>query len=114
MRESLEADLELQRSRVMRHAIVTIQKWVRGYQTRHRYLRKREAAILLQSQVRKMVERERFMKIKRGMILIQALQRGRMQRRVYQKVGQESNLSNKVQIIENSFGFIRKGSKKNV
>ncbi|XP_071797205.1 unconventional myosin-XV-like isoform X2 [Asterias amurensis] len=86
MRESLEADLELQRSRVMRHAIVTIQKWVRGYQTRHRYLRKREAAILLQSQARKMVERERFMKIKRGMILIQALQRGRMQRRLYQKM----------------------------
>lgn len=86
MRESLETNLELQRSRVMRHAIVTIQKWVRCYQMRQRYLRQREAVILLQSQVRRMIVRERFMKMKRGMILIQAAHRGRMQRRLYREV----------------------------
>ncbi|XP_038064735.1 unconventional myosin-XV-like [Patiria miniata] len=86
MRESLETSLEHQRSRVIRHAVVTIQKWVRRFQTRQRYLRQRDAVILIQAQIKGRRERGRYIKGRRGMIRLQALHRGRMQRRRYQQM----------------------------
>ena len=93
MREALEASLEQQRSRIIRHAVITIQKWVRCYQTRQGYLKQRQAAILIQAQVRGRRERVRYVKARKGMILLQAIHRGRMQRKRYQQVGARSLLS---------------------
>ncbi|XP_022092441.1 unconventional myosin-XV-like [Acanthaster planci] len=83
MRESLETSLEHQRSRVIRHAAVTIQKWVRRHHAQRRYRRQREAVILIQAQVKGRRERTRYVKARRGMILLQAVHRGRRQRRRY-------------------------------
>ncbi|KFM71859.1 Unconventionnal myosin-X, partial [Stegodyphus mimosarum] len=52
LRESLEQALEKERVNILRGSVVTIQRYVRGYQARKRYHAMRQSAVKIQTAYR--------------------------------------------------------------
>uniref|UniRef100_UPI00398E9CA0 unconventional myosin-Va isoform X2 n=1 Tax=Pristiophorus japonicus TaxID=55135 RepID=UPI00398E9CA0 len=75
----------------MRKAAITIQRYVRGYQARcyAQFLRKTRAAILIQKYQRMYTARQKFLRIRSAAIVIQSFVRGFRGRRHYKAILRE-------------------------
>ncbi|GFR25205.1 unconventional myosin-XV [Trichonephila clavata] len=86
LRESLEQALEKERVNILRGSVVTIQRYVRGYQARKKYKLMRHSAIKLQTSYRAWTARRRYHIIRKGIIRTQANYRMLRQKREYDKI----------------------------
>ncbi|XP_062521649.1 myosin-VIIa-like [Corticium candelabrum] len=80
--------LEEKRDTMLMKRVVLIQKIVRGYFQRKRYLKMRRAAVIIQKTMRKMRLRRQYLKMIRGFRRLQATWRARVLTRNYRKMRQ--------------------------
>ncbi|XP_017773416.1 PREDICTED: unconventional myosin-XV [Nicrophorus vespilloides] len=85
LREALERQLEIARGDQLRDAAVTIQKHMRGYLARRKFLTLKDSSTVIQKHWRGYKQRQDYRKMKTGIVRAQALHRGRMERRRFQK-----------------------------
>ncbi|XP_071964019.1 unconventional myosin-XV-like [Antedon mediterranea] len=83
LRERLESDLEMRRSRIVKSATLILQRYVRGYLMRKRFLNQRKAAVDIQKCFRAWQARKNYKLMVRSIILIQAAYRGYKQKKRY-------------------------------
>ena len=86
MRESLEQTLEKERVKILRNAVVTVQKHVRGYLARKKFTNQVASAITIQTAFRGYRDRYQYQALRHSTIQIQAQWRMRKQRRAYHRV----------------------------
>lgn len=86
MRESVEQELETARARILRGAVVTMQKYTRGYLTRKRLRIAVTSAVLIQSTWRGFRCRRNYLKIQKGIARAQATWKMHSQRKQYNMV----------------------------
>ena len=86
MRESLERTLEKERVQILRGAVVTVQKYARGYLARKRVRKAQASATLIQSAYRGYRCRRNYLKVRKGIERVQATWKMRSQKREYVKV----------------------------
>ena len=86
LRESVEQELETARARILRGAVVTMQKYARGYLTRKRLSHAERSAILIQSVWRGFRCRRNYLKIQKGVARAQATWKMHSQRKQYNMV----------------------------
>ncbi|KAI1292215.1 Unconventional myosin-XV [Halotydeus destructor] len=83
MRESLEQSLEKERVRILRNAVVTIQRYFRGYLARRKLREQHGAAALIQATYKGHCARKNYTVFRQGIIRAQATWRMRRQRNNY-------------------------------
>jgi len=86
MKESLEINLEKERSNILRSSVIIIQRYVRGYIAKKRFKAARSSAIKIQSAFRGYKSRKYFERLRKGVIKAQAIWRMKQQVRQYDKV----------------------------
>lgn len=86
MRESLERTLEKGRVHILRGAVVTVQKFARGYLVRKRMNKAHKSATVIQSAYRGYRCRREYQKVRKGIQRVQATWKMRSQKREYVKV----------------------------
>lgn len=86
MRESVEQELETARARILRAAVVTMQKYTRGYLSRKRLRVAVTSAVLIQSTWRGFRCRRNYLKIQKGIARAQATWKMHSQRKQYNMV----------------------------
>lgn len=86
MRESLERTLEKERVQLLRGAVVTVQRYARGYLVRKRLRKAHTSAITIQSAYRGYRCRNEYLKVRKGIERAQATWRMKNQKREYVKV----------------------------
>ncbi|GBM19276.1 Unconventional myosin-XV [Araneus ventricosus] len=86
LRESLEQALEKERVNILRGSVVTIQRYVRGYQARKKYKLMRHSAVKIQTSYRAWTARRSYRIIRKGIIRTQANYRMLRQKREYDKI----------------------------
>lgn len=86
MRESLERTLEKERVQMLRGAVVTVQKYARGFLVRKKVKKAQSSAILIQSAYRGYRCRKEYLKVRKGIERAQATWKMRSQKREYLKV----------------------------
>lgn len=86
MRESLEQTLEKERVKILRNAVVTVQKFVRGYLARKKYQQQVASAIAIQKWWRGVTCRCRYQTLRKGVIRAQANWRMLSKRREFDRV----------------------------
>jgi myosin-7 len=80
--------LEERRDTMLTKRVILIQKIVRGYFQRRRYLKMKTAAVIIQKTMRKLRMRRRYLKMIRGFRRLQATWRARILSRNYRKMRQ--------------------------
>ncbi|KAI8613158.1 P-loop containing nucleoside triphosphate hydrolase protein, partial [Chytriomyces sp. MP71] len=87
----MEAFLQVQEAnaKIQKKSILTIQRFVRGYLARTKYLRLRKNAIIVQKYIKSYLFVIRYKKTRTFIIKIQALVRGRFARKLYQSLQEE-------------------------
>ena len=78
LKDAQDLFLEQERDRVLTKKLVVIQRCVRGWIYRRRYLRMRSAAIVIQRQWRRQAQRKRYLEMRGGFLRLQALIRSRI------------------------------------
>lgn len=86
MRESLERRLERERADVLGAAVVRIQRNVRAYLARRRYLAQKKSAVRLQAAVRGYMARKRYRVMRKTALRAQANFRMKKQRKRYSEL----------------------------
>ena len=86
MRESVEQCLETERAKIIRGAVVTLQKYARGFLIRKRLRNEYEAATLIQSTWRGFRCRRNYLKILKGIARAQATWKMQSQRKQFGRV----------------------------
>ncbi|XP_075057947.1 unconventional myosin-VIIb [Mixophyes fleayi] len=80
-----DTKLEVEREKALTHKAVLIQRVLRGYKDRKRFLRQREAAVKLQAVWRGYFCRKTYLKMRHGFQRLQAVIRSRQVRLQYQR-----------------------------
>ena len=78
LKDAQDLFLEQERDRVLTKKLVVIQRCIRGWIHRRRYLRLRAAAIVIQRQWRRQAQRKRYLEMRCGFLRLQALIRSRI------------------------------------
>ncbi|CAG5128525.1 unnamed protein product, partial [Candidula unifasciata] len=78
LKDAQDVYLEQQREITLTRKILIIQKMVRSWHYRRRYLKMRKCIVVVQSTMRAFQERKRFLVIRQGYMRLQALVRSRM------------------------------------
>ena len=86
MRESVEQSLETERARVIRAAVVTLQKYARGFLTRRQLRLEYASATVIQSAWRGFRCRRNYLKIRKGIARAQATWKMHSQRKQFSLV----------------------------
>lgn len=86
MRESVEQSLETERARVIRAAVVTLQKYARGFSTRRQLRLEYASATVIQSAWRGFRCRRNYLKIRKGIARAQATWKMHSQRKQFSLV----------------------------
>lgn len=86
LRESLEQKLDQERVRILRNAVITLQKCARGYLVRKRMRLEHEAASIIQARWRGYKCRTNYLKIRKGIARAQATWKMHSQRKHFNKV----------------------------
>uniref|UniRef100_A0A8D9AYW5 Unconventional myosin-XV n=1 Tax=Cacopsylla melanoneura TaxID=428564 RepID=A0A8D9AYW5_9HEMI len=89
LRENLERLLERRRANLLQNAATDIQKHVRGFLARKKYVAKKQSAVKIQAAVRGWRERKRYVTVKRGITKAQAHFRGKRQRARYHRMRED-------------------------
>ncbi|KAF1315141.1 Myosin-like protein, partial [Globisporangium splendens] len=82
-REGVLEGLETKRAWALRKFAIVLQKTVRCYLVRRRYLKQKKQAVVIQKYWRRYVHRKRFLTLKNGIITFQARFRGQVARKLY-------------------------------
>lgn len=78
LKDAQDLFLEQERDRVLTKKLIIIQRCIRGWIHRRRYLRLRAAAIVIQRQWRRQAQRKRYLEMRSGFLRLQALIRSRI------------------------------------
>uniref|UniRef100_A0ABM5F0J4 Unconventional myosin-XV n=1 Tax=Pogona vitticeps TaxID=103695 RepID=A0ABM5F0J4_9SAUR len=89
MKESVYQHLETNRERVVHLAVVTLQRYVRGFLIKKRFYALRYRIILLQARARGYLVRQRFWRLRRTLLKVRCLVRIYVNRRRYLKRKEE-------------------------
>jgi IQ calmodulin-binding motif len=84
--ESLISGLTSTPSKAIKHQILCVQRYLRGYTARKRILQSKLASILIQSTLRGYVARRRYTRFKSSGLLIQCHLRGRRDRQAFSSI----------------------------
>ena len=79
LKDAQDLFLEQERDRVLTKRLVIIQRFIRGWVHRRRFLRQRKAAIVIQSYWRCHVQQKRYLEMSGGFTRLQAKIRSRIQ-----------------------------------
>ncbi|KAG8445369.1 hypothetical protein GDO86_010234 [Hymenochirus boettgeri] len=85
LKDNHDTKLEVEREKSITSKAILIQKVIRGYKDRKRFLRQRESAIKIQSAWRGYYSRKAFRKMQHGFLRLQAIIRSRQNRLKYRK-----------------------------
>ncbi|XP_046447605.1 myosin-VIIa-like isoform X1 [Daphnia pulex] len=78
LKDAQDLFLEQERDRVLTKKLVIIQRCIRGWIHRRRYVRLRSAAVVIQRQWRRQAQRKRYLEMRSGFLRLQALIRSRI------------------------------------
>ena len=78
LKDAHDLFLEQQRDRVLTQRLVIIQRFIRGWIHRRRFLRQRRAAIVIQKNWRSYTQRKRYREVSAGFARLQAIIRSRI------------------------------------
>lgn len=78
LKDAQDLFLEQERDRVLTKKLIIIQRCIRGWIQRRRYLRLRNATIIIQRQWRRKTQRKRYLEMRSGFLRLQALIRSRI------------------------------------
>ena len=78
LKDAQDLFLEQERDRVLTKKLVIIQRCIRGWVHRRRFLRLRAAAVVIQRQWRRHQQRRRYLEMRVGFLRLQALVRSRI------------------------------------
>jgi myosin-7 len=78
LKDAQDLFLEQERDRVLTKKLVIIQRCIRGWIHRRRYIRLKSAAIVIQRQWRRQAQRKRYLEMRSGFLRLQALIRSRI------------------------------------
>ena len=78
LKDAQDLFLEQERDRVLTKKLVIIQRSVRGWIHRRRFLKLKAAAIVIQGQWRRHAQRKRYLEMRSGFLRLQALVRARI------------------------------------
>ncbi|XP_041362375.1 unconventional myosin-XV-like isoform X3 [Gigantopelta aegis] len=81
MKENFEQHLDVQAIKIQLDAVIRIQKSMRAFLARKKFLKVRESNIKIQTAIRRYIKRKRFQVLRHGITLLQAQHRMRIQRR---------------------------------
>ncbi|TMW66871.1 hypothetical protein Poli38472_011987 [Pythium oligandrum] len=82
-REGILEKLETMRAQALRKYAIVLQRNIRGFVVRRRFLRKKKSIVVVQKYWRRYVMRKRFLAIKKGVVSLQARVRGGQARRQF-------------------------------
>ena len=78
LKDAQDLFLEQERDRVLTKKLVIIQRCIRGWICRRRFLRQKAAAIIIQRQWRRHAQRKRYLEMRSGFLRLQAIIRSRI------------------------------------
>ena len=78
LKDAQDLFLEQERDRVLTKKLIIIQRCIRGWIHRRRFLRQRAAAVVIQRQWRRHAQRKRYLEMRSGFLRLQALVRARI------------------------------------
>lgn len=81
LREALERQLEISRGEQLRDAALVLQKNIRGFLARKRFVNARNSAVTIQKHWKGYNQRRKYKTVRKGIIKAQALHRGKLERK---------------------------------